>query len=115
MDTYAAVSQVETEQIRVISMWFRKAGAVGASGTRGAVRRLFRVRAPIAQRRPIHSGRQADAAETNSAFHEGDRMAAHLGAVHNGSVSGGTDKTERDISCNTAVPRVGFEPTLHGV
>ena len=45
---YAAVSQAEAEQVRVIGMRFRKAGAVGASGTRGAVQRLFRVLTPIA-------------------------------------------------------------------
>jgi hypothetical protein len=74
----------------------------------------LRVLAPVTQRRPIDSGCHADAAQTESAFHKSDRMAAHVGAVHNQSVAGGTDKPGLDTWRILLVPRVGFEPTLHG-
>src|SRR5260370_2173726 len=90
---YAAVSQVEAEQIRIISMRFREPGTVGASGTRGAVQRLFRVLAPIAQRRSVYSGRHANAAQAKSVCHQIHRVTAYIGAIHNRIVACSTDKT----------------------
>src|ERR1700683_1115032 len=71
----AAVSQIKAQQVRVIGLGLgagRGGRASGAAGPR--VRGPFGMLAPVAQRSPVHPGRHANAAETESAFHERDRI-----------------------------------------
>src|SRR5438876_6519205 len=55
-------------------------------------------------------GRQADAAHTNSAAHERNRMATYVSAIHNHSIAGGTDNSE-DAELPSGCP--GWESNPH--
>ena len=91
---YAAVTQVEAQQVRVVSMRLREHSPISASGTLGSQAGApGRILAPFTQRRPVDSGRHANASQAAPDCHQRERITPHSIAVHSCIVAAATDKT----------------------